>query len=212
MRGGGAAAGWVALAICLGPRAAGAHTAQLVLAHLAIAADRSVAAELALKGADLDRLAGTHLVDAASGLVRADALAAASDAIARLVLAETTLAITARDGSARPCVAGAVTIAADQDGVVARWRWTCPALAGAARYRYRSALLFDRDAAMRQAVLAESAQMKGQALLDASMSEMTFPLPAAPALALLQLAWRLGAGALALGTLGLVLLRIRRRG
>ncbi len=209
MRGG--AAGWLALAGCIGPHAAGAHTAQLAMAHLVIAADRSVAAELALKGADLDRLAGTHLVDAASGRVRADALAAASDALARLVLAETTLAITAPDGAALACVAGPVTVSPDQDGILARWRWTCPALAAATRYRYRSSLLFDRDPAMRQAVLAESAAMKGQALLDATMREMTFPLPPAPALSLARWALRLAAGAMAAAALGLVLLRLARR-
>lgn len=212
MRGGVAAAG-LALAACLGLRAAGAHTAQLAMAHLVIAADRSVAAELALKGADLDRLAGTHLVDAASGLVRGDALAAASATITRLVLAQTTLEITARDGDARPCLAGPMTFAADQDGILARWRWTCPALTAATRYRYRSALFFDRDAAMRQSVLIESAAMKGQALLDATMSEMNFPVP--PRLALNPWRWalRVAAGLVAVSALGLVLLRwARRRG
>ncbi len=212
MRCGVAVAG-LALAARLGLGTAGAHTAQLAMAHLVIAADRSVAAELALKGADLDRLAGTHLADPASGLVRGEALAAASAAIARLVLAQTTLEITARDGTARACVAGPMTFAADQDGILARWRWTCPALAAATRYRYRSSLFFDRDAAMRQAVLIESAATKGQALLDATMSEMNFPLPARPALSLWRLALRLAAGAVAVSALGLALLRwARRRG
>ena len=69
----------VALTSLLGGAvAAEAHQINLTNARLALGADRTVEVEVAMRGSDIDRAAGTRLFDDASGLVQSGALAAAS--------------------------------------------------------------------------------------------------------------------------------------
>ena len=58
--------------------AAEAHQINLTNARVEIGPDRSVDVEIAMKGSDADLVAGTHVIDQATGLVQPMGLAAAS--------------------------------------------------------------------------------------------------------------------------------------
>jgi hypothetical protein len=58
--------------------AAQAHQINLTYARLVVSPDRTVEVEIAMKGSDADRVAGTEVFDDGAGLVRPAALAAAS--------------------------------------------------------------------------------------------------------------------------------------
>ncbi len=66
---------------------AAAHQINLSSARLEVLPDRSVALELALKGSDVDRVAGTKVFDDRTGLVDATRLAGSATAIAAYVTA-----------------------------------------------------------------------------------------------------------------------------
>jgi hydrogenase/urease accessory protein HupE len=161
--------GLLALAMCVMPTEA--HQINLTSARLDIGSDRRVALELALKGSDVDRVAGTKVFDEATGLVDARRLAAAAAVIGTYV---TTHAVFAgADGT--PCEAGAVSLAPDQDGVVARLTWSCGAVAG--DLLYRSTVLIASDPAAKQVVLIGTGAQTSQALLDRSRTELRLTAP-----------------------------------
>src|ERR1700747_1287582 len=98
-----------------------AHQINLTNARIIISPDRIVEVEIALKGSDADRVAGTRGFDDATGLVKPAALTAASAIIVAYVKGHTT--VLGEDGvSCRP---GAAGVASDGDGVGGRVLWFC---------------------------------------------------------------------------------------
>lgn len=152
------------------PRAA-AHQINLSNARIEVGADRVVRVEVALKGSDVDRVAGTKVFDEQKGLVDAARLAAASGPIAAYVTSRAS--VRAADGT--PCRAGPVQVDPDQDGVTARLAWSCQQVDG--DLIYRSTVLVDVDPSAKQVVLIGSGQHASQALLDASQTELTLTAP-----------------------------------
>jgi hydrogenase/urease accessory protein HupE len=150
---------------------AAAHQINLSSARLQISSDRSVDLELALKGSDVDRVAGTKVFDERTGLVDARRLAAAEATVAAYV---TTHAVVA-GAEGTPCQAGPVTLAPDQDGVVAHVTWSCREVSG--DLLYRSTVLIAVDPAAKQVVLIGSGPESSQALLDASRTELRLTAP-----------------------------------
>lgn len=61
--------------------AAWAHQINLSNARIAVNDDQTVDVEVAMKGSDVDRVAGTRVFDAQTGLVRPDALAVSAAAV-----------------------------------------------------------------------------------------------------------------------------------
>src|SRR5437016_12528621 len=86
--------------------AAEAHQINLTTARIVISPDRIVEVEIAIKGSDADRVAGTRVFDDATGLVRPAALTAASAIIVAYVEGHPTVlgeaGVACRRG--RPCV------------------------------------------------------------------------------------------------------------
>jgi hydrogenase/urease accessory protein HupE len=154
---------FLAAALCL---PASAHQMNLSNARLAVGPDRVVTLEVAFKGADVDRVSGSSVYDGRTDLVDPARLAAAAPVIAAYVTAHAVVA--GADGSA--CHPGAVTVAPDQDGVVARLKWDCGGVAG--DLVYRSTAIIDIDPAAKQVVLIGSGPNPSQALLDASQTEV----------------------------------------
>jgi hydrogenase/urease accessory protein HupE len=153
-----------AAALWCGPAAA--HQINLSNARITVSSDRSVDVEVAMKGSDVDRTAGTTVFDAATGLVRPNALAAASASVAAYVAGHAVV-FGANGGHCRP---GAGVVSADQDGVVIRTRWSCAGVAG--QLRYRSTVLLEVAPDARQVVLIGSGRNAAQDLLDASRTEI----------------------------------------
>jgi hypothetical protein len=113
---------WVIVTVAgLCPIRLEAHQINLSNAHIELKPDRTVSVEIALKGSDVDRVARTSVFDQQSDLVDAARLAASTSAIAAYLT--THAAVQGADGA--PCKAGAVEIAPDQDGVIARLNWSC---------------------------------------------------------------------------------------
>ena len=154
---------------------AAAHQMNLSNARVVVGPDRVVALEVAFKGADVDRAAGTGVFDARTDLVDPVRLAAASTVIAAYVT--THAVVRGADGTA--CKPGAVTVAVDRDGVVARMTWSCGEVRG--DLVYRSTAIIDIDPAAKQVVLIGTGPNPSQALLDASQTEVRLG-DAAPAL------------------------------
>ena len=159
------------------PAPANAHQLNLTTARSVVNPDRTVDVEIAMKGGDADRIARSHVVDDATGLVREDALAAAAAAIGGYVI--TNGVVLGED--ARLCAPGHPTVAPDGDGVVVRTRWSCAAARG--RLRYRNAILLDVSPSARQVVLLGSGADVTQDLLDAWHAETRLTDEAAPSLA-----------------------------
>jgi hydrogenase/urease accessory protein HupE len=156
-----------------GSIAAQAHQINLTTARLAIGPDRIVDAEIAMKGSDADRAAGTRVFDDITGLVLSAALSAATAPIIAYVAEHT--AVLGEDGvSCRP---GAGSVAPDGDGVVVRMSWFCAAVADP--LHYHSTVLIDVSPDARQVVLIGPGSNAAQDLLDASRTEI--PLTAARA-------------------------------
>jgi hypothetical protein len=80
-----------------------AHQVNLSTARVEVRPQRLVTIEVALKGSDADRLAGTQVFDEQKGLVDSAKLAAAASPIAADVSAH--VAVTGTDGA--PCTPGA---------------------------------------------------------------------------------------------------------
>jgi hydrogenase/urease accessory protein HupE len=143
---------------------AGAHQINLSTARLTVGADRVVDVEIAMKGSDVDRVAGTSVFDTQTGLVRPDALAAVSAKVADYIAAHS--AVLAGDDT---CRADPSVVSPDADGVVVRTRWSCAQEGG--RLRYRSTVLVDKAPDARQVVLIRSGDKTSQDLLDVSRTE-----------------------------------------
>jgi hydrogenase/urease accessory protein HupE len=162
--------------------AAQAHQINLTNARLVVGSDRTVDVEIAMKGSDADRVAGTRVFDDKTGLVRPVALTAASASIVAYVGGHT--AVLGEDGV--PCRPGSGVVAPDGDGVVVRTPWFCSGVADP--LRYRSTVLIDVSPDARQVVLIGAGPDTAQDLLDASRTETT--LTAAPPPSLLQVIGR----------------------
>jgi hydrogenase/urease accessory protein HupE len=153
-------------ALCWGV-AASAHQMNLSNARIELNADRSVQVEVALKGSDADRLAGTKVYDERTDRVQPDALSTGSEAIARYVLAH---AVVLGDNGAS-CSHGPAKVSPDGDGVTVGVLWSCEGVNG--RLVYRSTVLTSLDRSARQVVLIRSADGESQALLDAQETDVT---------------------------------------
>jgi len=159
-----------------------AHQINLSNARIAINPDRTVDVQLAMKGSDVDRVAGTKVFDDHTGLVRPDALAASASAVA----AYSKTHAVVLGGNETLCRPGPGVVSADQDGVIVRTRWSCAGVGG--RLRYRSTVLIDVAPDARQVVLIGSGQDAAQDLLDASRTEIA--LTGAPRPSLVQVIGR----------------------
>lgn len=156
------------------PGGAAAHQINLSTARISINADRTVDVDVAMKGGDVDRVAGTSVYDSQTGLVRPDALAASAARVAGYIAAHS--AVLAADGAR--CQAGDSTVAPDEDGVKVQTRWSCGPDSGA--LRYRSTVLFDVAPDARQVVLVKDGTRSFQDLLDASRTESVLSEAAQP--------------------------------
>ena len=152
--------------------AAHAHQVNLSTARVELRPQREVAAEVALKGSDADRLAGTHVFDAQNDLVDPAKVAASAAPIAAYVAAH--VSVTGADGT--PCPAGAATVAADGDGVIVRSIFSCRDVSG--ELVYHSTVLTATDRTARQVVLIGAGENAPQALLDDTHTSVT--ITAAP--------------------------------
>jgi len=149
-----------------------AHQVNLSTARVELLADRTVDVEVALKGSDADRVAGTHVFDERTDAVHPASVSASAPAIAAYVGAH--VAVTGADGTA--CAAGTASVVPDGDGVVVRRSYDCRAVAG--ELVYRSTVLTATDRSARQVVLIGGGESAPQALLDDAHTTVT--LSAAP--------------------------------
>jgi hydrogenase/urease accessory protein HupE len=173
----------LALTILFGAAvSAQAHQVNLSNARIVINKDRTVEVEIALKGSDVDRAAGTSVFDDATGLVQPAALAAAAAPITAYVKEHT--AVTGGDGAL--CRSGAADVAPDGDGVVIRIAWSC--VGAADLLHYRSTVLIEASRDARQVVLIGPGPDAVQDLLDANRTETA--LTATPPPSLLQVVRR----------------------
>lgn len=166
--------------VCCGN--ASAHQINLSQARIVIHPDRSVDVDVAMKGSDIDRVAGTHVFDEHTGLVRPDALAASAAAVAAYIQARAV--VLGEHGAL--CRPDAGTVAPDQDGASVRTRWSCAGVGG--KLRYRSTVLTDVAPDAKQVVLIGSGADQAQDLLDSTRSEVA--LTEAPRPTLVQVVGR----------------------
>jgi hydrogenase/urease accessory protein HupE len=164
-----------------------AHQVNLSTARIVVAHDRSVDVEIALKGSDVDRAAGTFVFDNATGLVRPAALAAAAAPVTGYVRGHT--ALTGAEGVS--CRSGAGEVVPDGDGVVVRMRWFCADASDP--LRYRSTVLIDVSPDAKQVVLIGAGPDTAQNLLDATRNETALTAASPPSL-LQVIARYIGAG------------------
>lgn len=141
-----------------------AHQMNLSISRIAIGSDRSVTVAVTMKDSDVDRATRTHIFDAATGLVRAEALFAATAPIGEYV---TEHAVVAGKNGIR-CRPGAAEVEPDDDGVLVRIRWDCADVVDP--LLYRSTVLTEVDPSARQVVLIGDS---GQNLIDAAQTDVT---------------------------------------
>ena len=134
--------------------------------------DRTVAVEIALKGSDADRLAGTQIYDAQKDFADPAKVAASAASIAGYVSAHTD--VTGTDGKA--CARGTAQVVPDGDGVIVRNVFSCRNVAG--DLVYRSTVLTASDRSARQVVLIGAGENAPQALLDDAHTTLTISAPA----------------------------------
>ena len=99
-----------------------AHPMNLSTARIVLLADRQVEVEVAVRGSDADRMAGTAVFDAATGQVRVEALAGSAGSIAAYVLSMPS-SRWRTGGHAAPARRNS---GPDGDGVAVRARWPAP--------------------------------------------------------------------------------------
>ena len=167
------------IAICSGTLAQ-AHQVNLSTARVELRPQRVVAVEVALKGSDADRLAGTHVFEEQKGLVDPEKVAASAAPIATYVDAH--ISVTRADGT--PCAAGASEVAPDGDGVIVRKTFSCGN--GGGDLIYQSTVLTSTDRTARQIVLVGSGANAAQALLDDTHTTVTISAPAPSLLSTMQ--------------------------
>jgi hydrogenase/urease accessory protein HupE len=157
-----------------------AHQVNLSTARVTLGEDRVVAVEVALKGSDADRLAGTHIFDTQRDEV--DPALAAASAAPIMAYISTHVAVTGLDGTA--CVPGTAKLAPDGDGVIFRNIFSCRNVTG--DIVYRSTVLTATDPSARQVVLIGKGENAPQALLDAGNTTVTLSAPAPSLLSTMQ--------------------------
>ena len=150
--------------MCFWSGHAAAHQVNLSTARITVGADGVVDVDVAMKGSDVDRVAGTNVYDTQTGLVRPDALPAVSAKVADYVA--THSAVLAGD---KTCGSDPGSVSSDGDGVVVRTRWSCAQESGP--LRYRSTILVDTAPDARQVVLIRNGDKTFQDLLEVSRSE-----------------------------------------
>jgi hydrogenase/urease accessory protein HupE len=167
----------LALAILLGGAPAPeAHQINLTNARIVLGADRTVAVEVAMKGSDADRTAGTAVFDSAADRVRPELLGAATPRLLAYIRAH---AVVFGAGGA-VCRPGKGNVAADGDGVVTSIVWSCAGVEDP--LRYRSTVLIDASPDARQVVLIGAGPDAAQDLLDAGRTETALTGAAPPSL------------------------------
>lgn len=149
-----------------------AHQINLSNARIELSPNRIVSLDIALKGSDVDRVAGTAVFDEKSGLVDASRLATASASIANYVASHAV--VRGEDGTG--CKIGPIKVASDQDGVVSHLEWDCSEVTG--DLIYHSTVLIDVDPSAKQVVLIGRGADAAQALLDAAETEIKLTAPA----------------------------------
>ncbi len=154
--------------------AAHAHQVNLSTARVTLRPDRTVSIEVALKGSDADRLAGTNVFDAQKDLADPAKVAASAAPIAAYVSAH--IGVTGADGT--PCAPGAAEVAPDGDGVIVRNAFSCRNVAG--DLVYHSTVLTATDRTARQVVLIGEGDNAPQALLDDTHTTLTLSAAAPP--------------------------------
>ena len=157
-----------------------AHQVNLSTARVTLGGDRSVAVEVALKGSDADRLAGTNVFDAQRDSV--DPARVASSALSIIAYVNAHVAVTGLDGT--PCVPGTAALMPDGDGVTFRNSFSCGNVAG--DIVYRSTVLTATDPSARQVVLIGAGANAPQALLDAGNTTVTLSAPAPSLISTMQ--------------------------
>jgi hydrogenase/urease accessory protein HupE len=157
-----------------------AHQVNLSTARVTLGGDRTVAVEVALKGSDADRLAGTNVFDVQRDSVDPALVAAYAAPILAYVSAH--VAVTGLDG--KSCVAAAAALVPDGDGVIFRNGFSCRNVRG--DIVYRSTVLTATDPSARQIVLIGEGANAPQALLDASNTTVTLSAPAPSLLSTMQ--------------------------
>jgi len=165
---------------CIAAIAAQAHELNLSTARVELRPDRSVAVQVALKGSDADRLAGTQIYDAEKDLADPAKVAAAAGPIAGYVNAHLSIAGTGD----KECSRAAPAVALDGDGVIVRITFSCRDVAG--DLVYRSTVLTANDKAARQVVLIGAGENAPQALLDDAHPTLTISVPAPSVWATMQ--------------------------
>ncbi len=167
------------VALCAGA-ATQAHQVNLSTARVELRSQREVLVEVALKGSDADRLAGTHVFDAQKDLVDPAKVAASAAPIAAYVAAH--VSVTGADGA--PCRAGTPEVSADGDGVIVHSTFSCGNVPG--ELVYHSTVLTAADHTARQVVLIGASDNAPQALLDDIHTSVTISASAPPIWATMQ--------------------------
>ena len=165
--------------ICAATAPACAHQVNISTARVEVRPQR-VVADVALKGSDVDRVAGTHVFDEQTGTVDAAKVAAAAAPIAGYVGAH--VSVTGADGA--PCVAGAPEVTADGDGVIIRNTFSCAKVAG--DLVYHSTVLTASNSSARQVVLLGAGPDAAQALLDDTNTTVAISVPPPSLLSVMQ--------------------------
>jgi hydrogenase/urease accessory protein HupE len=149
-----------------------AHQVNLSTARVTLSGDDSVAVEVALKGSDADRLAGTAIFDVQRDAV--DPARVADFAAPIVAYINAHVAVTGLGDTA--CVPGVATLLPDGDGVIFRNSFSCRNVTG--DIIYHSTVLTATDPGARQIVLIGEGANAPQALLDASHTTVTLSAPA----------------------------------
>jgi hypothetical protein len=149
-----------------------AHQVNLSTARVELRQDHSVTVQVALKGSDADRLAGTQIYDAQKDLADPAKIEASAGAIAAYVNAHVGVAGT--DG--KDCPRGTPEVAPDGDAVIVRITFSCRDIGG--DLVYRSTVLTASDKSARQVVLIGAGENAPQALLDVAHQTPTISAPA----------------------------------
>jgi hydrogenase/urease accessory protein HupE len=157
-----------------------AHQVNLSTAHVTLREDRRVAVEVALKGSDTDRLAGTTIFDAQRDSV--DPARVAASAATIIAYLNANVAVTGLDGT--PCESGVAALVPDGDGVIFRNTYSCRNLTG--DIVYRSTVLTASEPSARQVVLVGEGTNAPQALLDAGNTTVTLSAPPPSLLSTMQ--------------------------